>query len=95
MAFKGFKKTETMANENHFEEVAKTSPVNNTNNTPGTMGRPTVDEYKKQDKRVQFYISQEMIDTLLPIAIPNGCKDVTALAKKLLIDEFEKVSKVK
>jgi hypothetical protein len=91
MAFKGFKKTDQMASVDHFNEVAKTA----NKNTPGTFGRPTIDEYKKQDKRVQFYISQEMIDTLLPIAIPNGCKDVTALAKKLLIDEFEKVSKVK
>lgn len=87
MAFKGFKKTETSATVNHFEEVAKTA----TTGAPGTMGRPVVDGYKKQDKRVQFYISQEMIDTLLPVAIPNGCKDVTALAKKLLVDEFERV----
>lgn len=91
MAFKGFKKTDQMASVDHFDEVAKTVEKNN----PGTFGRPVIDEYKKQDKRVQFYISQEMIDTLLPIAIPNGCKDVTAYAKKLLADEFEKVSKVK
>lgn len=88
MAFKGFKKTDNMAAVDHFEEVAKTVPANN---APGTIGRPIIDDYKKQDKRVQYYISQEMIDTLLPIAIPNGCKDVTALAKKLLVDEFERV----
>lgn len=90
MAFKGFKKTDNMAAVDHFDEVAKTAEKNK----PGTFGRPPIDEYKKQDKRVQFYISQEMIDTLLPIAIPLGCKDVNALAKKLLLDEFERVNKV-
>lgn len=92
MAFKGFKKTEETATVNHFEEVAKTIPANQ---TPGTIGRPVVDTYQKQDKRVQYYISQEMIDTLMPIAIPNGCKDVTAYAKKLLVDEFERVKNLK
>jgi len=86
MAFKGFKKTETAAATNHFEEVAKSEKAN-----PQIIGRPPVDEYKKQNQRVQFYISQEMIDTLAPIAYRNGCKDVTAYAKKILIEEFEKV----
>lgn len=85
MGFKGFKKTETAAAVNHFDEVAQSSKTQN------QMGRPTVDEYKKQNRRVQFYISQEMIDTLTPIAFQNGCKDVTAYAKKILIEEFEKV----
>lgn len=92
MAFKGFKKTEGAAAVNHFDEVAKTTP---TNTVPGTMGRPVVDAYQKQDKRVQFYISQEMIDLLTPVAIPNGCKDVTAYAKKLLLDEFDRVKNLK
>ncbi|ADR35287.1 hypothetical protein Sulku_2634 (plasmid) [Sulfuricurvum kujiense DSM 16994] len=89
--FKGFKKSDEAAQVNHFEEVAKTAEKTG----PGTFGRPVVDEYKKQDKRCQFYISQEMIDTLTPIAFSNGCKDVTAYAKKIFVDEFERVKKDK
>ncbi|MEW5832351.1 MAG: hypothetical protein AB1763_05890 [Campylobacterota bacterium] len=87
MAFKGFKKTETVAAVNHFEEVSK-----NTEGTgSATIGRPVVDDYQKQNKRIQFYVSQELLDVLQPIAFSNGCKDVTAYAKKLLVEEFEKV----
>jgi hypothetical protein len=50
-----------------------------------------VDDYKKQNQRVQFYISQEMIDAFSPIAFQNGCKDVTAYAKKILLDEFDRL----
>jgi hypothetical protein len=88
MAFKGFKKTEAVATSNHFEEVEK-----NERSNVQTIGRPIVDEYKKQNQRVQFYISQEMIDTLTPIAYRNGCKDVTAYAKKMLVEAFEQFKK--
>lgn len=87
MAFKGMKKTDNKTAVNHFEEVSKAERVN----SPGTYGRPVMDEYVKQNQRVQFYISQEMIDTLSQIAIQNGCKDVTAYAKKIFVDEFERV----
>ena len=86
MAFKGFKKTNQAVTVNHFNSVAKAE-----DNRPGTFGRPLIDEYKKQNQRVQFYISQEMIDVLLPIAMQNGCKDVTAFAKKIFVDEFERL----
>lgn len=79
MAFKGLKKPDGKQ-VNHFDRL---------NAGEITIGRPPIDGYKKQDKRIQFYISQEMIDVLLPIAVQNGCKDVTAYAKKILTNEFE------
>jgi len=82
MAFKGFKKKGETAPVNHFEVI------DDKNNQ---IGRPNIDEYKKQNQRVQFYISQEMIDVLSLIAFQNGCKDVTAYAKKILTDEFNKL----
>lgn len=87
MAFKGIKKPDTQNGEatNHFEKIPTTNQVG---------GRPVVDDYKKQDKRTQFYVSQEMIDTMTPIALKNGCKDVTAYAKKLFVEEFEKVKEL-
>lgn len=91
MAFKGIKKNDDKATVNHFEEVSKAERVNG----PGTYGRPIMDEYVKQNQRVQFYISQEMIDTLSQIAIQNGCKDVTAYAKKIFVDEFDRVKSLK
>lgn len=86
MGFKGFKKDKT-SNEatNHFEQIPSTNQVG---------GRPVVDDYKKQDKRIQFYISQEMIDKMASLALQNGCKDVTAYAKKLFVEEFEKVKEL-
>lgn len=83
MSFKGFKKDKDKSNEatNHFEKIPSTNQIG---------GRPVVDDYKKQDKRIQFYISQEMIDNMASLALQNGCKDVTAYAKKLFVEEFEK-----
>lgn len=78
MSFKGFKKEDQIAGSNHFEKVEK------------QIGRPLILDYQKQDKRIQFYISQEVIDILTPIALKNGCKDITAYAKKLLIEEVKK-----
>lgn len=78
MSFKGFKKENQTAGFNHFEKVEK------------QIGRPLILDYQKQDKRIQFYISQEVIDILTPIALKNGCKDITAYAKKLLIEEVKK-----
>jgi len=86
MAFKGLKKGDEKDPINHFEVI------NESNKSNIQLGRPNVDEYKKQDKRCQFYISQEMIDALAPIAFQNGCKDVTAYAKKILTDEFNRVN---
>lgn len=88
MAFKGFKKTEAVATDNHFDAVA-----GRTTAEVKQMGRPFIDGYKKQDKRVQFYISQEMIDTLTEVAFRNGCKDITAYSKKLLVEAFEELKK--
>lgn len=85
MAFKGFKKGEEKAPVNHFDAIKESDTPNS------QIGRPGVDDYKKQNQRVQFYISQEMIDALSPIAFQNGCKDVTAYAKKILTDEFNKL----
>ena len=79
MSFKGFKKEDQIAGPNHFEKVEK------------QIGRPLILDYQKQDKRIQFYISQEVIDILTPIALKNGCKDITAYAKKLLLEELKKV----
>lgn len=79
MGFKGFKKEDQTVGSNHFEKVEK------------QIGRPLILDYQKQDKRIQFYISQEVIDILTPIALKNGCKDITAYAKKLLIEEVKKV----
>lgn len=79
MSFKGFKKEDQKASSNHFEKVEK------------QIGRPLILDYQKQDKRIQFYISQEVIDILTPIAFKNGCKDITAYAKKLLLEEVKKV----
>lgn len=83
MGFKGFKKDKDKSNEatNHFEQIPSTNQIG---------GRPVVDDYKKQNKRIQFYISQEMIDNMASLALQNGCKDVTAYAKKLFVEEFEK-----
>lgn len=78
MSFKGFKKEDQTASSNHFEKIEK------------QIGRPLILDYQKQDKRIQFYISQEVIDILTPIALKNGCKDITAYAKKLLIEEVKK-----
>lgn len=78
MSFKGFKKEDQKTGANHFEKVEK------------QIGRPLILDYQKQDKRIQFYISQEVIDILTPIALKNGCKDITAYAKKLLIEEVKK-----
>ena len=77
MSFKGFKKSDEKAPVNHFEAINENDKSNS------QIGRPFIDDYKKQNQRVQFYISQEMIDILLPIAFQNGCKDVTAYAKKI------------
>ncbi len=88
MSFKGFKKTGTTATANHFETIENTDKTTNQ-----IIGRPVIDDYVKQNQRQQFYISQEIIDVLSPIAFQNGCKDVTAYAKKLLVDEFERVKK--
>lgn len=85
MAFKGFKKTETAVVSNHFDAVGLDEKKE------VIIGRPFSDPYKKQDKRVQFYISQEMIDTLAETAFKNGCKDVTAYSKKLLVEAFEEL----
>lgn len=85
MAFKGFKKPEDTTPVNHFDAI------NDSDKNNSQIGRPNVDDYKKQNQRVQFYISQEMIDALSPIAFQNGCKDVTAYAKKILTDEFNKL----
>lgn len=85
MAFKGFKKPEEKTPVNHFEAV------NDNDKNNSQIGRPNVDDYKKQNQRIQFYISQEMIDALSPIAFQNGCKDVNAYAKKILVGEFEKL----
>lgn len=84
MAFKGIKKPDDKKDQatNHFEQIPSTNQVG---------GRPVVDGYKKQDKRIQFYISQEMIDKMTYLSLKNGCKDVTAYAKKLFVEEFEKV----
>ncbi|OHD81628.1 MAG: hypothetical protein A3D90_02020 [Sulfuricurvum sp. RIFCSPHIGHO2_02_FULL_43_9] len=87
MAFKGLKKGEEKSPVNHFDAI-KESDKNS------QFGRPIIEDYKKQNQRVQFYISQEMIDALSPIAFQNGCKDVTAYAKKILTDEFNKISKL-
>jgi hypothetical protein len=87
MAFKGLKKTATIVVSNHFESVGSDEKKE------VIIGRPFTDPYKKQDKRVQFYISQEMIDTLANTARSNGCKDVTAYAKLLLTEAFDKLSK--
>ncbi|MFZ2890974.1 hypothetical protein [Sulfuricurvum sp.] len=89
MAFKGLKKGDEKAPVNHFEAI------NENDKSSSQIGRPNVDAYQKQNQRVQFYISQEMIDVLSPIAFQNGCKDVTAYAKKLLIDEFDRVKSLK
>jgi hypothetical protein len=83
MSFKGFKKGDEKTPINHFEAIKE--------NANSQIGRPNVDDYKKQNQRVQFYVSQEMIDALSSIAFQNGCKDVTAYAKKILLDEFNKV----
>jgi hypothetical protein len=87
MAFKGLKKTATTVVNNHFDTVGSDEKKE------VIIGRPFADPYKKQDKRVQFYISQEMIDTLAETARANGCKDITAYAKVLLVEAFEKLSK--
>ena len=84
MAFKGFKKSDQSGQVNHFDEVARKE-------SDRSLGRPSVDDYKKQDQRIQFYVSQELIDLLAPIALQNGCKDVTAYAKKILVNEFNNV----
>lgn len=81
MSFKGFKKGDKGGGAtNHFENVESKQ-----------IGRPVVSDYQKQDKRIQFYISQEMIDKMTSFALQNGCKDVTAYAKKIFVEEFEKV----
>lgn len=80
MSFKGFKKGDQKPSSQHFESVETKQ-----------IGRPVVSDYQKQDKRIQFYISQEMIDKMASFALQNGCKDVTAYAKKLFVEEFEKV----
>jgi hypothetical protein len=85
MAFKGFKKGDETPSVNHFEVINESDKINS------QIGRPNVDDYKKQNQRVQFYISQEMIDAFSPIAFQNGCKDVTAYAKKILLDEFDRL----
>ncbi len=81
MSFKGLKKEDQKTGSNHFEKIVKEKQI----------GRPVILDYQKQDKRIQFYISQEMIDTLMPIALQNGCKDITAYAKKIFIEEVKKV----
>ncbi len=81
MSFKGLKKEDQKAGSNHFEKI----------NNEKQIGRPVILDYQKQDKRIQYYISQEMIDILTPIALKNGCKDVTAYAKKLLVEEVKKL----
>lgn len=83
MAFKGLKKSDKKTSINHFEEIKKSGKSHI------QIGRPNIDEYKKQNKRIQFYVSQELIDALLPIALQNGCKDVTAYAKKILKNEVK------
>lgn len=91
MAFKGFKKGDEKTPVDHFEAISN----NESDKSSSQIGRPNVDAYQKQNQRVQFYISQEMIDVLSPIAFQNGCKDVTAYAKKILIDEYDRVKSLK
>jgi hypothetical protein len=91
MAFKGLKKIDVKHSENHFDVIEKNVVNETIESKTIQIGRPFVDDYKKQNKRVQFYVSQELIDLLQQTAFQNGCKDITAYAKRLLETEFEKI----
>lgn len=91
MAFKGLKKVDVKVVDNHFDVIEKVSEKEAIEIKTVQIGRPFVDDYKKQNKRVQFYVSQEMIDVLQEQAFRNGCKDITAYSKKLLEKEFENI----